>query len=86
MNIFSEESWRNIVHHELLEFQKRIVEEVQLYGYEGEEFAGNKWSFAGAFLYSLTVITTIGKKYMNLSLLYRLHNINRRKHIFRDNG
>ncbi|KAL1130362.1 hypothetical protein AAG570_013300 [Ranatra chinensis] len=60
INVFSEENWRNRVHVELVHFQKSIVEAVQIYGYEGEEMAGNRWSFSGAFLYSLTVITTIG--------------------------
>lgn len=61
VNIFSEISWRNHVHAELMKFQSKIVEEVQRYGYEGEESSSNRWSFSGAFLYSLSVITTIGK-------------------------
>ncbi|XP_075218298.1 potassium two pore domain channel sandman isoform X3 [Lycorma delicatula] len=71
LNVFSEESWRNAVHVELSAFQKVVINAVQNYGYEGEDFIGNRWSFSGAFLYSLSVITTIG---MPLFLLY-LSNI-----------
>ncbi|XP_022185691.1 TWiK family of potassium channels protein 18 isoform X2 [Nilaparvata lugens] len=60
INLFSEETWRNTVHVELLAFQKSVVNAVQNDGYEGEQLNGNRWSFSGAFLYSLSVITTIG--------------------------
>jgi len=39
-------------------YQKTVVSAIKN-GYDGVE--ENKWTFAGAFLYSLTVITTIGE-------------------------
>lgn len=60
LNMFSEESWRKTVGEELVEFQKEIVKAIQDAGYEGEGLTVNRWSFSAAFLYSLTVITSIG--------------------------
>ncbi|CAH0387891.1 unnamed protein product [Bemisia tabaci] len=60
VNVFSEQEWRERVNASLMAYQRKIIEEVQKFGYEGEDFHSNRWSFAGAFLYSLTVITTIG--------------------------
>lgn len=64
INLFSEEDWRKRVEEELLTFQNTVVDAVQ-YGYEGEEEPKSRWSISGAFLYSLTVITTIGKTMYN---------------------
>lgn len=58
--VIEESMWKNIVHIELLKFQDKIVEEVVRFGYEGEKASTNRWSFSGSFLYSLSVITTIG--------------------------
>lgn len=60
-NPLVEEEWKAAAKESILAFQKSIVEAVQEKGYEGEDFIGNRWSFSGAFLYSLTVITTIGE-------------------------
>ncbi|XP_069699067.1 potassium channel subfamily K member 9 [Periplaneta americana] len=61
LNVFSEENWRENVSTELLEYQQLIVEAIQN-GFDGTDNVNQslKWSFSGAFLYSLTVITTIG--------------------------
>jgi len=47
---------------ELQEYQQLIVTAIQD-GYDGTDNVNStqKWSFSGAFLYSLTVITTIGE-------------------------
>lgn len=58
--VIEEYMWKNIVHIELTKFQNKIVEEVVRFGYEGEKNATNRWTFSGSFLYSLSVITTIG--------------------------
>ncbi|XP_050453057.1 TWiK family of potassium channels protein 18-like [Cataglyphis hispanica] len=55
-NVFSEKLWKAKVRDILENYQKKVVLAVKN-GYDGME---NKWSFSGAFLYSLTVITTIG--------------------------
>ncbi|XP_033223737.1 two pore potassium channel protein sup-9-like [Belonocnema kinseyi] len=61
LNVFSERSWKERVRAELQNYQKEIVSAIKN-GYDGvDSLEGSKqWSFAGAFLYSLTVITTIG--------------------------
>lgn len=58
-DVFEEQIWRNIVHTNLIQFQGKIVNEV-LCGYEGEKVTREQWSFSGSFLFSLSVITTIG--------------------------
>ncbi|EFA08415.2 TWiK family of potassium channels protein 7-like Protein [Tribolium castaneum] len=63
MNTFAEADYKKLLLEELLIYQKRMVKFIQR-GYDGENYS-DKWSFAGAFLYSLTVITTIG--YGNIS-------------------
>lgn len=60
-DVYEEATWRNIVTVELENFQNKIVKEVVIYGYEGERASTNRWSFSGSFLYSLSVITTIGQ-------------------------
>lgn len=56
-NVFSEKLWKAKVRDILENYQKKVVLAIKN-GYDGVE--ENKWTFAGAFLYSLTVITTIG--------------------------
>lgn len=63
-NVLEEEEWREQAAKEVKEFQKKVVEAF-IGGYEGRDVSQlnetSQWSFSGAFLYSLTVITTIGK-------------------------
>ncbi|XP_063930178.1 potassium channel subfamily K member 9 isoform X2 [Zophobas morio] len=63
LNNFAEAEYKNQIRDELKVYQKMMVKFIQR-GYDGEIYS-EKWSFAGAFLYSLTVITTIG--YGNIS-------------------
>ncbi|KAK9497290.1 hypothetical protein O3M35_004636 [Rhynocoris fuscipes] len=65
MNIFAEDKWKEIVQEEVYKFQKFLVKAIQDKGYEGEGLTVNRWSFSAAFLFSLTVITSIG--YGNLT-------------------
>jgi len=65
-NVFSEKLWKAKVRVILETYQKTVVSAIKN-GYDGVE--ENKWTFAGAFLYSLTVITTIGE-YLSLSLSF----------------
>lgn len=58
-NVFSERIWKAKVRAILENYQKKMVTAVKN-GYDGAE-ENKRWSFAGAFLYSLTVITTIGE-------------------------
>jgi len=47
------------------EFQRKVVEEVKLNGWDGKDGGDQntklQWSFAGSLLYAVTVVTTIGK-------------------------
>ncbi|XP_023290447.1 potassium channel subfamily K member 18 [Orussus abietinus] len=60
-NVFSEKDWKAKV-RVVLEGYQEVVVAAARNGYQGaDSVEGTKqWSFAGAFLYSLTVITTIG--------------------------
>lgn len=61
-NTFSQDEYQKIVMDELYEYQLKIVNYSRK-GYDGRDNLdySAQWSFAGAFLYSLTVITTIGE-------------------------
>lgn len=61
-NILNEMSWKNSVTTELEQFTL-VVRDAVRDGYEGSDDPDykQKWAFPGAFLYSLTVITTIGE-------------------------
>ena len=53
-------NWTNEVSHIMQEYQSRIIQEAAE-GYDGSDIPKRKWTFTGALLYSITVITTIGK-------------------------
>jgi hypothetical protein len=57
-----QENWKENVSKELLDYQEEIVFALQE-GYDGKDYLNETydWPFSGAFLYSLTVITTIGE-------------------------
>lgn len=63
--MFSEKLWKEKVRNILEDYQTTIVSSIKN-GYNGMK--ETKWTFAGAFLYSLTVITTIGesRSYMHV--------------------
>jgi hypothetical protein len=60
--VLEEEEWRKQAAVEVLKFQQEVIEAFGK-GYDGTALSNetSQWSFSGAFLYSLTVITTIGK-------------------------
>ncbi|KAK9880630.1 hypothetical protein WA026_011871 [Henosepilachna vigintioctopunctata] len=60
MNPFLEEEYKDMLEDQLMNFQTSIVRSVRK-GYDGSRLSySEQWSIAGAFLYSLTLITTIG--------------------------
>lgn len=58
---YGEEDWREEVQAHLRRFQSHVIEAFRTFGYEGA-IKDTRWSFSGSFLYSLSVITTIGEK------------------------
>ncbi|XP_013780335.2 TWiK family of potassium channels protein 7-like [Limulus polyphemus] len=59
LNILYKDNWTRLVSAEIDKFQMDLIAAVRD-GYDGQEIgASQQWSFSGAFLYSLTVITTI---------------------------
>ncbi|XP_013794201.1 TWiK family of potassium channels protein 7-like [Limulus polyphemus] len=60
LNVLYKDNWTHLVAAEIKRFQSDLIAAVKD-GYDGKELgAVQQWSFSGAFLYSLTVITTIG--------------------------
>ncbi|XP_024085889.1 TWiK family of potassium channels protein 7 isoform X2 [Cimex lectularius] len=59
-NTFTEKSWRDNVTEEIIKFQNQVVSAVQAGNYDEVGAVRNRWTFSASFLYSLTVITTIG--------------------------
>ena len=45
----------------LTEFQTKVTEAVKEHGWDGKDGTDVQWSYAGALLYAVTVITTIGE-------------------------
>lgn len=75
LNILYKENWTRLATQEVLKFQESLVRTFKNYGSSVSVRTGSlkeetavyythhqhRWSFASSFLYSLTVITTIGK-------------------------
>jgi hypothetical protein len=70
----SETEWKTKVLEQLANYQDQVIK-AQANGYDGADnldaksTSSQQWAFPGAFLYSLTVITTIGK-----SMIYEFIN------------
>ena len=74
-NTLHYDNWTEAVRKEVLEFQLRIVEETGN-GYAGTDIPVYSWTFSGALLYSITVITTIGKPLNLLAQFLRVQRSN----------
>lgn len=62
LNVLYERNWTALVHEQLRRFETSVVAAAKVEGYDGKELldSDRQWSFSGALLYSVTVITTIG--------------------------
>ena len=63
MNVLYPSNWTNDAELVMLDYQEALFFAQRQHGYDGQSTEGGyqKWSFGGALLYSVTVITTIGK-------------------------
>ncbi|VDK80363.1 unnamed protein product [Litomosoides sigmodontis] len=60
VNKLDRAQWERTVHAQVRQFQRKCMWAIKR-GYDGSEYGlSAQWTFTGAFLYSLTVITTIG--------------------------
>lgn len=78
LNILYRENWTQLAAKEVLMFQDNLFRILREAG--GEQYTagtvyynqyGHKWSFSSSFLYSLTLITTIGKLHAVFILFYK---------------
>ncbi|XP_055942411.1 TWiK family of potassium channels protein 7-like isoform X2 [Argiope bruennichi] len=62
LNVFYEEQWKLLVEKTLRQYELDLIHEIKNEGYDGMAYAEAElqWSFPGALLYCITVITTIG--------------------------
>lgn len=59
------DNWTALAAEVIKRFEKNVIRKVKSEGYDGgdsEDEASVQWNFSGALLYSVTVITTIGKR------------------------
>ena len=62
MNIFHPENWTLVAEQVMLSFQTDVFIAIRENGWDGKDGEAEvQWTFAGAMLYSITVITTIGQ-------------------------
>ena len=62
-NTLHKSDWDEEVRSVVAEYQEEVVQAVDN-GFDGTDHPSTLWTFSGALLYSITVITTIGKIYL----------------------
>jgi len=62
-NTLHQKDWSNEVRSVIASYQQDVIDAIDD-GYDGKDIPDNMWSFSGALLYSITVITTIGYGHM----------------------
>ncbi|XP_035231532.1 TWiK family of potassium channels protein 7-like [Stegodyphus dumicola] len=60
-NVLSEHNWTTLATETLQDFEITLVKAVRKEGYDGKDESPLQWTFSGALLYSIIVITTIGE-------------------------
>ena len=56
-----ERNWTRLVHEQLRKFESSIVAAARQSDVQPAELIETKWTFSGALIYCITLITTIGK-------------------------
>ncbi|KAG8200208.1 hypothetical protein JTE90_024987 [Oedothorax gibbosus] len=59
-SVLSEKNWSALATETLQDFEVTLVKAVRKDGYDGKDESPLQWTFSGALLYSIIVITTIG--------------------------
>ncbi|XP_054711246.1 TWiK family of potassium channels protein 18-like [Uloborus diversus] len=59
-SVLSEINWTSMAIETLQDFETTLVKAVRKEGYDGKDESPLQWTFSGALLYSIIVITTIG--------------------------
>lgn len=73
LNVLHEKNWTTDAVSRLKAFELEIVKAVKTEGYDGYDVHQDlQWSFSGALLYSITVITTIGKRSMIIVYVWQV--------------
>ncbi|KPJ19763.1 TWiK family of potassium channels protein 18 [Papilio machaon] len=65
LNVLYERNWTRLVHEQLRKFESSVVAAARHADTQPELTIDNKWTFSGALIYCITLITTIG--YGNVS-------------------
>ena len=65
----NENNFTELVESEIMKYQDQVVLGVKYMDYDGEMTYPERWTISAAFLYCLTVITTIGKIILFYNLL-----------------
>ena len=68
-NVLEFEKWKSESEEVVKEFQNHIVQQADS-GYDGKDGHPKQWTFSGSLLYSITVITTIGKTQQIITMIY----------------
>ena len=66
LNVLYEKNWTMLVHEQLRRFEGSIVAATRNGVSVTETDKSTRWSFSEALLYSVTVITTIGKNILDI--------------------
>ena len=70
-NVLWRENWTMAAGKVLKNFERTVIRKSKMEGYDGgdsDDDSSVQWNFSGALLYSVTVISTIGRRTRNLNI------------------